>query len=417
MINKSRIVSAVVVVCLLGGCCLVGCGGAKELTKTVGNKVVINDYEKTSLNDLHSFSYKLFENNMDEHNPVMSPVSAYLALAMAAEGAEGDTKVSFNNLFGNEITAVADDLMNKLPDKSKEFELSLANSAWIDDQYDVNSDWLIKLKSCYDAQAFQTDLQDEAIVDNVNSWVEKKTNKLIKRMIDDPFMEEDVLVLFNTIYFDAKWQNKFSRSLMDEFKLSADEYCDAELMTNFGYHYEYMENEVARGIIMPYRNENGKKYAMVSLLPKNDMSVREMYSKLISENEMARLIDNRELKMVNLKYPKFEIEFEKVLNESLMNMGLDIAFDSQKADFTAMGQPKNGRNTFISLVLQKAKIQVDKDGTKAAAVTEVVVTTESCALQEEEPIEVFFDEPFLYMIMDIDEQIPLFIGVLDNPNQ
>ena len=126
------------------------------------------------------------------------------------------------------------------------------------------------------------------------------------------------------------------------------------------------------------------------------------------------MLKNKMTSLVNIKLPKFEISFEDSLNDSLMNMGLVDGFDPEKADFSLMGKNVSGNNLYISLVKQKAKIIVDEEGTEAAAATEVMMA-EACALFPEEPIDVYFDEPFLYIIMDMDREIPLFMGILDNP--
>ena len=96
-------------------------------------------------------------------------------------------------------------------------------------------------------------------------------------------------------------------------------------------------------------------------------------------------------------------------------MGLKTCFDVEKADFSRIGESENGDTLYIDLVRQKAKIIVDEAGTEAAAVTEVMMKYRSAMPVMEEPLEVFFDEPFLYMIMDIENEIPLFIGIMDNP--
>ena len=97
-------------------------------------------------------------------------------------------------------------------------------------------------------------------------------------------------------------------------------------------------------------------------------------------------------------------------------MGLQDCFDEVKANFNQMGQTKTGYNLYISLVRQKAKIIVDEEGTEAAAATEIAMA-EGCCLIVDEPYDIYFNEPFLYMIMDMDQNIPLFLGILDTPVQ
>ena len=127
-------------------------------------------------------------------------------------------------------------------------------------------------------------------------------------------------------------------------------------------------------------------------------------------------MDNGTVQNIKLKIPKFEVEFDKKINETLQNMGLRLAFDDTKADFTGIGYTENGLPLYISLVRQKAVVKLDEEGTEAAAVTMVVMNECTSAMPVEQPIEVFFDEPFLYMIMDKESRTPLFIGVMDDPS-
>ncbi|MDE5699540.1 MAG: serpin, partial [Lachnospiraceae bacterium] len=127
-------------------------------------------------------------------------------------------------------------------------------------------------------------------------------------------------------------------------------------------------------------------------------------------------LGNRRTELVNLKLPKFEITFDKKLNDSLSNMGLEECFDVDRANFDQMGKTMSGDNLYISFVRQKAKIIVDEEGTEAAAVTEVIMACGAAITEEaQKPREVYFNEPFVYMIMDMDRELPLFIGILDNP--
>ena len=145
--------------------------------------------------------------------------------------------------------------------------------------------------------------------------------------------------------------------------------------------------------------------------PTGNEEVRDLYEKLTSE-VIADILVNKQTGMVNLKLPKFAITFDKILNDVLSRMGLSACFDMNQADFDQMGRTESGDNLYISMVRQKAKIIVDEEGTEAAAATEVIMDAGGVI---EPPQELYFNEPFLYMIMDLDQEIPLFIGILDDP--
>ena len=188
---------------------------------------------------------------------------------------------------------------------------------------------------------------------------------------------------------------------------------------------EYFSNEFAQGLLFPYRyEEENAQYAFVAIKPIDENTqVRDLYREL-TPLVIKELLAERQTGTVNTKLPKFEIEFDKQLNESLINMGLKDAFDFEKADFSGIGadgltsldnaKALNQYNLYIDLVRQKAKIIVDDEGTEAAAVTDAIMKC-GAALPSEEPKEIFFDRPLVYMIMNMEDEVPLFIGILDSP--
>jgi len=421
--KKLTNVTLLTVFALMAGS-LAGCGNTNnkagaappvtELTATVNTGVNL-DYNIQSYDSVKRFSYEFFAQNTDSVNPALSPVSAYLALSMAGLGAEGATRTEFYNLLGEDMMAMSDHLMNTLPKSSENTVVSLANSAWIDNQFLVEDQWLGSIKSLLDAEAFQTDLQAE-VMDSMNQWIEERTNGMIKAMVDKPFSEDTRLVLFDTIYFKAKWSSPFMAYLNveDTFTLENKESVTVEMMRD-SFLQDYLSNAFVEGVVLPYRSwgEEDGRYAFVALKSKvSGQNIREIAGKLTSE-VITDLLANAQIRQVNLRLPKFEITFDKELNQSLKNMGLTQAFDAALADLSLMGTTKSGQNLFISLVRQKAKIIVDEEGTEAAAATEVVA--DAGAMLPENPVDLYFNEPFIYIIMDMDKEIPLFIGILDNP--
>lgn len=385
------------------------------------NTGIAIDYSIDSYAAIQNFGYNLFRESLTDENPVLSPVSAYLALSMAGMGADGNTRTEFLNLLGEDMMALSDDMMNALSVNSDSLNLSLANSAWIDDEYIVDEAWLGTIRSLLDAEAFQTDISSSDAMDNMNSWIKDATNGLIEKMIEEPLHQDARLALFNTIYFKANWISPFEKedTCTEAFTLADGQTIAVDMMNKYHAHFAYLSNDIAEGIVLPYYGYNDKSgeldanLAFVALKPKGEAAVREMCDKLTDE-VVKDLLVNRQTTWVNIKLPKFEIAFEQELNERLQNMGLIEAFDEDYANFDRMGQTKSGNNLYISLVCQKAKVIVDEEGTEAAAVTEVAMDSTASELIAE-PINVYFDEPFFYMIMDMDKEIPLFIGIIDNP--
>ncbi len=448
---KTMLLSAVMLsaVCVLGGCADSGTNEMYVLYQqeppretdltvpaTVEEESVTNktdteddDTEEISYDTLNEFSYKLFAENMEEENPVLSPVSAYMALSMAGLGAENHTKEEFASVFGDsaEMTALCNDIMTTFPTSTENNTVALANSAWISKNFSVSDSWLSDIETIMHAEAFQRDLTSADTVDEMNGWITEKTKGLIDKMLEEPLKDSAALVLYNTVHFKAKWADPFEAGSVfsDKFFMEdGREFKDVEMMHKES-DMEYFSNAFAEGLLFPYRyEEDNGNYVFVAIKPVDEnTTVRDLYNQL-TPLVIEELLAGKQTELVNTKLPKFEISFDKVLNESLMNMGLMDAFDTKKADFGGIGasgltdtdnkNTENDFNLYIDLVRQKAKIIVDEEGTEAAAVTAVIMEC-GAALPEQEPKEVYFDSPFVYMIMNMDGEVPLFIGILDNP--
>ncbi|MDE7322254.1 MAG: serpin family protein [Lachnospiraceae bacterium] len=363
------------------------------------------------------FGFDLLGFNIQDKNPVLSPVSAFFALSMAGCGADGTTRNEFNSVLGEDMMALSNDMMNIFSSKSDSLKLSIANSVWIDDEFTVNDVWMGTIQSQMEAEAYQSNLSTEETMNRINNWIDEKTNGLIDKMLMEPLNERTRLALFNTVYFKGEWKIPFeaSNTYKEDFYLQRgqDDTEQVDMMNLYATDLDYISNDFVEGVILPYQNEGNQDMAFIALKPTRDIDIREAYGKLTSK-DIQNIIVNKQTKSVNLKLPKFEITFDKNLNDSLKNMGLYECFDEKKANFDQMGKAKNGDNLYIGLVRQKAKIIVDEEGTEAAAVTEILMMC-GAALEPDETKELYFNEPFIYMIMDLNNEMPLFIGILDNP--
>ncbi len=360
---KTMLLSAAMLssVCLLGGCAgseakeetiLYQQEPPKETQPTIQTSAYeqplpvkidkdADDKAEISYDALKEFSYRLFAQNMEEENPVLSPVSAYMALSMAGLGAENNTKAEFASVFGDaaDMAGICNGIMTTYPISTKNSTIALANSAWISENYAVSDDWLSDINAVMHSEVFQKDLTAPAIVDDMNAWISEKTNGMIEKMVEKPLKDSTGLVLFNTVYFKAKWEEPFKKYSVypDQFFMEDGKEIEAELMHKES-EMEYFTNEFAQGLLFPYRyEEENAQYAFVAIKPIDENTqVRDLYKEL-TPLVIKELLDGRQTGTVNTKLPKFEIEFDKQLNESLINMGLKDAFDFEKADFGGIG--------------------------------------------------------------------------------
>lgn len=387
---------------------------AENLTENLDTQICI-DYAIKSYEPVQTFSYVLFKQNMSEDNPVLSPVSAYLALGMAGTGAKGATLSEFQQVLGTDLDCIPHSLMSTLPRDREGMQISLANSAWVDDDFEAQKDYLVEIDSFYFSDVYRADLSEAQTMQDMNAWIDFNTNGLIPKLLEEPLDDEARLALFNTIYFKGQWAVEFDENATKErdFYLADGTVEQVDMMNLYGENLQYVDTEDAVGVVVPYKDEN---MVFVALMPAGGESVREMYEAM-EWSDICEILQQKKKTLCNLQLPKFEVEFEKKLNSSLQEMGLEKAFDEAQADLSGMGKSKDGYNIFIDLVYQKAVFIVDEEGTEAVAVTEVLVARENCVEIKEQPVNIFFNEPFLYMIVDKEKEIPLFMGIMDNPNK
>ncbi len=354
---------------------------------------------------------------LDAENPVISPLSAYFALAMAADGAEADTLAEFGTLLGvsgAELNALCAGLTETLMAAAGSTELAIANSAWIDtyEELAVEESWLNAIKAAMDAEAFTADLSTKEAVAAINAWVNEHTNGLIPTLHEEPYADNVMLVLLNALYFKAKWQSPFEANDTHEmdFTTAQGETVQAEFMQDWGCYRDYIDLDGVRGAVLPY--DDGKT-AFLALLPEEGMDARALAATLDAERVGAYLAAAESNTYMDLMLPKFTAETTFQMNDALMAMGLVRAFDPGKADFSAMGHAGDAP-LYIGNVLQKVKLIVDEAGTEAAAVTEVVMAA-GCAAPPPVATELHFDRPFAYAVVDLATGVPLFLGVLENP--
>ena len=344
-----------------------------------------------------------------EPNPVISPLSAYICLAMAMNGADGDTLAAFEQVMGADLyytNLICTTLMDSFKNIGGGTELALACSAWCDDTARINEDYLRAIVTYMESDVFMADLSSKADMQAINNWVKSKTKGLIPTLHDKPYSEDTMLVLLNALYMKAKWQRPFEgwRTHESTFTTAAGEEMQTQFMSMDGY-LNYIKTDDASGILLPYKDE---KLAFIALLPDEDLS--DYVSSLTGEKLLSAVQSAKE-ELAHLRLPRFDFEYDRSFTEDLIALGLSSAFDPELANFIPMGSGPNGE-LYLSEVYQKVKIIVDEEGTEAAAVTEAAAA-EGASM--EEPIPVYFNRPFLYAVVEIETGLPLFLGTYDMP--
>ena len=366
--------------------------------------------DDSSYEALQRFSHQLMLENMDGENPLLSPVSAYLALGMVGMGAKGETLQEFQDMLGINMPAVSRRVMERYPQEQEGMILTVANSAWVDQQLTPEKQWITDMEGIFKGEGHQGVLSSQEIMEQINSWCNENTRGLIPSMLDVPLSDDTRLALLDAVYFKGDWMMAFDAMNTTQCPFTREDGTELQVdtMSMWGEEQQYLHSSLGEGIILPYQ---GGEFAYVAILPREGTEVRQLYRELTPE-AVSELLESRETEACDLRLPKYEIGFDRELNDSLQAMGLVRAFDRNLADFSGLGQTEQG-NLHISLVRQNAVIRVDEKGTEAAAVT--IVEARDGGVSMSEPRQLYFDRPFVYMILDLETQVPLFVGIMDNP--
>ncbi|MCL2052911.1 MAG: serpin family protein [Oscillospiraceae bacterium] len=356
------------------------------------------------------FAVELFKRSYDDtENSLVSPASVLFAMSMAANGANGETLTQMENALGGgmPIAELNEHLRNYrlwLPSEENA-KLSIANSIWYRDEFDVRDEFLQINKDYYNALV-KSALFDPSTVKEINGWVEENTDGMIDEILND-IPNAAIMYLINAVAFDAQWANIYEEHQVRErdFTNINGEIQKADMMSSD--ESIYIRDDKAIGFIKPYDSS----YSFAAVLPNEDVSIDEYISSMTGENLMELLNGQRGAK-VKAELPKFSYEYGIELKSPLEDMGITTAFDENYADFKGIGYSPRGGNIFISRVMHKTFIEVDEKGTKAAAVT-VVEMEETDSVSEPNYIYVILDRPFIYMIIDNETNLPLFMGVLN----
>lgn len=398
---------------------LTGCaasGGVKNLTDGVNAADVtlpeVTDY--TMIGDLGA-GLMQYAAAQEAENPVLSPLSAYLCLAMLMPGAKENTKAEFEKILGADwqyVSALAANIASELTGVKGNTRLDIANSIWTDDDKAIiEEEWLRTVRTYFGPEVYTVDLPSNEALKAINKWVNDKTNGMIPKLHDDNYDKDTIMVLLNALYMKADWAHKFEgRDTYDrEFAKADGSTVTVPFMNMFEAYESYIKTDGAEGIMLPY--DDGR-LAFIALKP-DDGDARKYAAGFTGAKLKEAIAAAKADTFVTVNMPKFDTEYSVYLTDALKAMGMTDAFDPDLADLTGAGRGVDGP-LYISYVFQKVKVDVNEEGTEAAAVTEIA-TAEGCALPADEPIVLTFDKPFVYAIVDTETGVPLFAGVMENP--
>ncbi len=368
-----------------------------------------------------SFSIRLFDELKKNNNKniFFSPYSIRTALAMTYEGAKGKTKEEMANVlnFPYDLNRLHSEIKReneyfKGIQEKGEIELNIANSLWLQKGYPILDSYFENLKEYYSIIPFQVDFihETEKVRKEINLWVERETKKKITKLIRPKQLKPNTtLVLCNAIYFKGSWLKGFDKknTFKAPFYIDGKQQVQTDFMNQEG-DFKFLKLQGLSTIELPYK---GKDLSMVIFLPEKRDGLKEMENEL-SPKRMEEIltalskVNGQEVKVI---IPKFKMTCSFELSRALSDMGMPHAF--RDADFSGIdGQ----RDLFIGSVIHKAHVDVNEEGTVAAAATAVVVTRMA---MPEKYDEIIFraDHPFLFLIKDNRQNQILFFGRVTKP--
>lgn len=365
----------------------------------------------------NQFAFDLYKKNSKKPgNLFFSPLSIEVALAMTAAGAQKETLSQMIKTlhlpanYHSEFRALLGQLKG-----NRDFQLFLANRIWGSQGTEYNPSFLNLLHENYAADLLPLDFQKQPEPSRIiiNEWVQQQTNDKIKDLLPKGSIDADTeLVLTNAIYFKAKWAEPFKKDLTkeDSFFMTAAQKKSIPFM-HLTSHFRYGENADMQFLEMNYQ---GSDLAMDILLPKNGTELSSIEKK-ISASVLEELHGKSSNEMVQVSIPKFKMESSMSLKETLMAMGMSLAFDEAKANFHGMRKILLGKNLSISRVEHKAFVDIDEEGTEAAAATAVVMFGKA-SFNLSGPLKIFnANRPFLFLIRHLNSGAILFIGRYTQP--
>ena len=281
----------------------------------------------------------------------------------------------------------------------------MANSIWSNDDYGIEyKDNIIDdFENCYKAELFNRSFDNDTLVE-INGWVENNTDGMIKNLLDE-ITPDAVMFLINAITFEAQWENEYEEAAIYSEDFTMEDGTTKEMEFMHSDEGLYLSDENTTGVMKYYKD---KRFAFVGLLPNEGISMDEYVDSLTGE-KINDLINGAEQTTVITKIPEFSNDYKLDLVNNLNELGINEAFTGD-ADFSNFTGSDNGM--FISKVIHQTHIEVNREGTKAAAATAVEMKEEAISVVMPDNI-VSLDRPFVYVIYDVDQDIPLFIGTME----
>jgi serpin B len=361
------------------------------------------------------FGFKLFSETLKREgnkNVFVSPSSVAIALAMVYNGAAGETQqamakaMELQGISLSELNQANAELIKLLENPDPKVQLAIANSLWARQGIPFNPGFLQRNQQFYQAKVTELDFQAPGAVATINNWVSQNTRNKITEIVDR-LSPDDVMMLINAIYFKGNWSKQFdpATTKQEPFFLGNGRQKSHPLMAQTG-EYRYLENDQFQAVSLPYGNS--QRMSMYLFLPKSNSSLSTFLQTLTADNweQWMRQFRSRE---GSVKIPRFKLEYETELTPMLSALGMGTAFTRQ-ANFSGLSSVP----VQIDQVKHKTFVEVNEEGTEAAAVTSIGIR--ATAIMPTQPFDMVVNRPFFCAIRDNRTGTVLFMGAIAEPS-
>lgn len=365
--------------------------------------------EQKLISGSNTFAFDLLHQintSQRDSNVFVSPLSASMALGMTANGAAGTTYDAMHNALRlgdasrEEVNEGYKSLIALLRGLDKSTDFRIANSIWYEKTFPFNASFMTESKTFFDAEVAGLDFTSPSALTTINSWVNQSTNTKIPKILDE-ITDEEVMFLINAIYFKGSWQKQFDKSQTAQAPFHAYDGTSSSvplMRQAVPLRIAATPTYVAADLL--YGNS---AFAMTIVLPNQGVDVNTVAESL-SEANWKSLEQSFHEQKSELYLPRFKLTWQRLLNEDLTALGMGIAFRDGHANFTRMSPL--GERLFITKVIQKTFVDVNEEGTEAAAVTSVGIGITSAP----QTVVIRVDRPFIFVIRERFSGTILFMG-------
>ncbi len=351
----------------------------------------------------------------DNPNIMISPLSLNLSMAMAWNGASGNTKSQIKNSLefhgdsDKDVQSFFNKMIETLPEADPLTNITIANSVWYNHTFPIKESFLNSNKKWFHATISPLDFSKKESLTTINNWCSSKSNGKINKILDN-ISNEEVMFLINALYFKSPWSEKFDRHNTKPmpFTLPNGSKVSVPMMFNNTKTQFYQNNKLS-SVNIPFGNG---AFKMTIILPSEEGSLTDVLNNISQPDTWNNITNNLGKQEVDIYLPRFKFEYKIELNNILNEIGIKNAFDPMKANFSAIAELTGQNNLSISKVLQKTAIEINEEGGEAAAVTSTGFQVTSVGPEKE----IFIaDRPFIFAIWEQSTGTIIFSGIVAKP--